>query len=288
MALIEFKNLSYFYQELNKKSDYGLKNINLKVEKGDYVCVIGHTGSGKTTLLKQISSILKPTSGSILINGVNFWDKKKVKTKNKTRIGFVFQNPAYQLFEETVEKDIAFGPKNLELCEEEINLRVKNAAEMVGLSEDLLKKSPFELSGGQKRRAAIAGVIATEPEILLLDEPTSGLDPIGKNKILNIIKKYNEKFCATIFSVTHNMDDIYLYANKVLVLNKGEVFSYGTVEETFKNVENLQKIGLDIPEISKVFLKLKEKGFLVPTNVYSVEKAVDLIKNILLKKEKKC
>lgn len=287
MALIEFKNLSYFYKELNQKSEYGLKNINLTVEKGDYVCVIGHTGSGKTTFLKQICSILKPTSGEILINGVNFWDRKS-KLKNKTRIGFVFQNPGYQLFEETVEKDIAFGPKNLGLCEEEINLRVKNAAEMVGLTENLLKKSPFELSGGQKRRAAIAGVIATEPEILLLDEPTSGLDPIGKTKILNIIKKYNEKFSATVFVVTHSMEDIYLHANKVLVLNKGEVFSYGDVEETFKNVENLQKIGLDIPEISKVFLKLKEKGFLVPTNVYSVEKAVEIIKKIVLKKEKKC
>ena len=282
---VEFKNLNYVYDEINSEKKNALTNVNLKIEEGDYVCVVGHTGSGKTTLLKHINGILKPTSGEVLVFGNNIWEEKKAFKENNFKIGYVFQNPAYQLFEETVEKDIAFGPKNLGLSEVEVKKRVKKAAEIVGLTKETLKKSPFEISGGQKKRAAIAGVIAINPKILLLDEPTAGLDPEGKNNILKIIKKYNEEFLATVIVVTHSMEDIYSYANKILVLNEGKVFSYDEIEKTFERAAELQKIGLDVPDVTKVFLKLKERGFNVPLNIYSVEKAVEFLEN--LKKEEK-
>ncbi len=282
---VEFKNLNYAYDEINSEKKNALTNVNLKIEEGDYVCVVGHTGSGKTTLLKHINGILKPTSGEVLVFGNNIWEEKKTFKENNFKIGYVFQNPAYQLFEETVEKDIAFGPKNLRLSEVEVKKRVKKAAEIVGLTEETLKKSPFEISGGQKKRAAIAGVIAINPKILLLDEPTAGLDPEGKKNILKIIKKYNEEFLATVIVVTHSMEDIYSFANKILVLNEGKVFSYGEIEKTFEKAAELQKIGLDVPDVTKVFLKLKERGFNVPLNIYSVEKAVEFLEN--LKKEER-
>lgn len=284
---VEFKNLNYAYDTINSEKKNALTNINLKIEEGEYVCVVGHTGSGKTTLLKHINGILKPTSGEVLVFGNNIWEEKKNFKENNFKIGYVFQNPAYQLFEETVEKDIAFGPKNLGLSEVEVKNRVKKAAEIVGLTEETLKKSPFEISGGQKKRAAIAGVIAINPKILLLDEPTAGLDPEGKNNILKIIKKYNEEFLATVIVVTHSMEDIYSYANKILVLNEGKVFSYGEIEKTFERAAELQKIGLDVPDVTKVFLKLKERGFNVPLNIYSVEKAVEFLEN-LKKEERVC
>lgn len=285
MSVIEFKNVTYSYDSIEKEKKYALKNVSFKIEQGDYVCLVGHTGSGKTTILKHIGGILKPESGEILINGVDILKGKnsfKIVSKD---IGFVFQNPGYQLFEETVEKDIAFGPINFGFSKDEIKRRVLKSADLVGLDERLLKKSPFELSGGQKRRVAIAGVIATSPKILLLDEPTCGLDPIGKEKILNIIKKYNEEEKATVLVVTHNMNDIFSYAKKILVLNNGEIFSYCGVDETFKKFEELKEIGLDIPDIAKVFLKLKKMGLVERNDVYSVEEAFKIIKNILLKKE---
>lgn len=285
MSVIEFKNVTYSYDSIEKEKKYALKNVSFKIEQGDYVCLVGHTGSGKTTILKHIGGILKPESGEILINGVDILKgKNSFKTVSKD-IGFVFQNPGYQLFEETVEKDIAFGPINFGFSKDEIKRRVLKSADLVGLDERLLKKSPFELSGGQKRRVAIAGVIATSPKILLLDEPTCGLDPIGKEKILNIIKRYNEEEKATVLVVTHNMNDIFSYAKKILVLNNGEIFSYCDVDETFKKFEELKEIGLDIPDIAKVFLKLKKMGLVERNDVYSVEEAFKIIKNILLKKE---
>lgn len=285
MSVIEFKNVTYSYDSIEKEKKYALKNVSFKIEQGDYVCLVGHTGSGKTTILKHIGGILKPESGEILINGVDILKGKnsfKIVSKD---IGFVFQNPGYQLFEETVEKDIAFGPINFGFSKDEIKRRVLKSADLVGLDEKLLKKSPFELSGGQKRRVAIAGVIATSPKILLLDEPTCGLDPTGKEKILNIIKRYNEEEKATVLVVTHNMNDIFSYAKKILVLNNGEIFSYCGVDETFKKFEELKEIGLDIPDIAKVFLKLKKMGLVERNDVYSVEEAFKIIKNILLKKE---
>lgn len=287
MSVIEFKNVTYSYDFIGNEKKNAIKNISFKINKGDYVCFVGHTGSGKTTILKLIGGILKPKSGDILINGIDIL-KGKNSFKNVSKdIGFVFQNPSYQLFEETVKKDIAFGPINFGFSEEEIEKRVLKAADLVGLDEKILNKSPFELSGGQKRRAAIAGVIATNPKILLLDEPTCGLDPVGKEKILKIIKRYNKEENATVLVVTHNMNDIFSYATKILVLNEGEIFSYCSVKETFQKFEELKKIGLDIPDISKVFFELKSMGLVERSDVYSVEEAFLIIKNILIKKETK-
>ncbi len=287
MSVVEFKDVTYSYDSIEKEKKYALKNVSFKIEQGDYVCLVGHTGSGKTTILKHIGGILKPESGNILINGVDILKGKNSFRTVSKYIGFVFQNPGYQLFEETVEKDIAFGPTNFGFSKEEIKAKVLKAADLVGIDKKLLKKSPFELSGGQKRRVAIAGVIATSPKILLLDEPTCGLDPIGKEKILNIIKRYNEEEKATVLVVTHNMNDIFSHAKKILVLNNGEIFSYCGVDETFKKFEELKEIGLDIPDVAKVFLKLKKMGLVERNDVYSVEEAFKIIKNILLKREMK-
>lgn len=283
-TVVEFKNVTYFYEGLSSSKVKALSNISFKVEQGDFVCVIGHTGSGKTTLLKILNGLFKPSGGRLYINGADVWADKNAFSKLRKYIGFVFQNPSYQLFEDTVLKDIAFGPKNLGLNNLEIERRVKNAVDVVGISEDLLTKSPFELSGGQKKRVAIAGVMAMSPKILLLDEPVAGLDPKSRVHILKVIKKYNKDFGVTVILITHSMEDVYMYANKVLVLNKGELFSYDSVDSTFKCVDRLKGIGLDIPDISKVFLKLKNKGFSVPINVYSVDMAVEAIKSILLKR----
>ena len=285
--MIKFRNVTYFYDVVGNRKKDVLKNISFEIEKGDYVCVIGHTGSGKTTLLKILGGMLKPKSGNVYIDGYDIFKEKNMFRKIRKDIGFIFQNAAHQLFEETVEKDIAFGPKNFEFSKEEIENRVKKAALLVGLDEKTLKKSPFDVSGGQKKRAAIAGVISLYPKVLLLDEPTCGLDPIGKKKILDIVKKYNIEEKATVVFITHNMEDIFSYANKILVLNEGEIFSFSEVKETFKKVEELQEIGLDIPDISKVFLKLKQMGIVEKCDVFSVEEAVLFIKNIILKKEKK-
>ena len=287
MTAIEFSDVTYSYDSTEKERRAALNRVSFKIEEGEYVCVVGHTGSGKTTILKLLGGILRPTYGNIYVGGVSILKEKNPFRSVLKEIGFVFQNPSYQLFEETVFLDIAFGPRNFGLKEEEVEKRVKDALDMVGLDEKILKKSPFELSGGQKRRVAIAGVIATKPKILLLDEPTCGLDPAGKEKILGIIKKYNLEEKATVVVVTHNMEDIFSYADRILVLKRGEVFSYLGVEETFKRSDELQNIGLDIPDITKVFLKLKSMGLLEKSSIYSVEEAVNFLKNILLKKEKK-
>ncbi len=280
--MIELKNLSYLYDSFGEKEKYALLDINLKINKGEYVCIIGHTGCGKTTLLKHLSCSLKPTSGKIYINGLDVWEQKKDVLKKISReIGFVFQNPSYQLFEETVEKDIAFGPKNFGFSDDEIYKRVKKVCEIVGIGEDILKKSPFELSGGQKRRVAIAGIIATTPNILLLDEPTAGLDPAAKKRMLKIIKNYNEEFKATVVVVTHSMQDAFLFADRIVVLDGGKIFSCSSVCDTFKKVKDLQRMGLDIPDITKVFVALNEKGYFVPKEVYSVEQAFEILKNMI-------
>lgn len=281
--MVEFENVTYFYKGLSISGVRALSNVSFKVEQGDFVCVVGHTGSGKTTLLKVLNGLFKPSEGKVYINGADVWADKAAFSEFRRYIGFVFQNPSYQLFEDTVWRDIAFGPKNLGLSSLEIERRVKNVVDVVGISEDLLTKSPFELSGGQKKKVAIAGVMAMNPKILLLDEPVAGLDPKSRFHILKIIRKYNKDFGVTVLLITHSMEDVYMYANKVLVLNNGELFSYNTVENTFKCVDRLKSIGLDIPDISKVFLKLKNMGFPVPTTVYSIDMAVEAIKNILFK-----
>ena len=286
MPIIELKDVTYFYDGTNNLESRAIRNVSFAVEKGEYIGVIGHTGSGKSTLIKHLNCILRPTYGKVYIDGVDVWSDKKVLSKIRRKVGLVFQYPEYQLFEETIEKDIAFGPKNLGLNKEEVERRVMRAAQMVEIDRNLLFKSPFEISGGEKRRVAIAGILAMEPDILVLDEPAAGLDPIGKEKILKIIEHYHKYEKRTVIHVTHSMEDIAKYADKILIMNSGEVVSYDSVDNTFKDVDMLKNIGLDIPQITKVFFKLRKKGFNIPSNIYTVEDAVDIVKNILIEKER--
>lgn len=287
MSIIELKDVTYFYDETNNLESRAIKNVSVSVEKGEYIGIIGHTGSGKSTLIKHLNCILKPTYGKVYVDGVDVWKDKKNLSRTRKKVGLVFQYPEYQLFEETIEKDIAFGPKNLGLSKLEVEKRVMRAAQMVEIDINLLGKSPFEISGGEKRRVAIAGILAMEPEILVLDEPAAGLDPVGKEKILKIIDNYHKYGERTVIHVTHSMEDIAKYADKILIMNDGELVSYDSVDNTFKDVDMLQNIGLDIPQITKVLFKLRQKGFNIPSNIYTVEDAVDVVKDILIEKEKR-
>ena len=271
--MIELKNVRYVYSPDEPSCRAALENVTLTVEDGAFYALIGHTGSGKTTLVQLMSGLLKPTGGEIYIDGVNICDKK-VKTRDITRkIGVVFQYPEYQLFEDTVFSDVAFGPKNLGCGEEETRERVKNALDTVGISEELYEKSPFELSGGQKRRVAIAGTIAMEPKILVLDEPTAGLDPAGRDEILSEIKKLRSERGMTVIMVSHSMEDITRMATNALVMNHGEAALYGTVDEVFSQGETLVSMGLDVPAVTRIFLSLRERGVPVRTDVYTNEQA---------------
>lgn len=287
MPIIELKDVTYVYDGTDNLKSRAIKNVSISIEEGEYIGIIGHTGSGKSTLIQHLNCILKPTYGKVYIDGVDIWEDKKNLAKTRRKVGLVFQYPEYQLFEETVEKDIAFGPKNLGLSTQEIEKRVMKAAQMVEIDQDLLLKSPFEISGGEKRRAAIAGILAMEPEILVLDEPAAGLDPVGKEKILTIIDNFHKYEKRTVIHVTHSMEDIAKYADKILIMNDGEVVSYDSVDNTFKDVDMLQNMGLDIPQITKVLFKLRQKGFNIPSNIYTVEDAVNVVKNILIEKEKR-
>lgn len=281
MSIIKTENLSYIYSPNTPFETKAISNINIEIDKGEFIGVIGHTGSGKSTLIQHFNGLLKPSSGKIFIDGKDIWEDEKNINQYRFKVGLVFQYPEYQLFEETVEKDISFGPKNMGLKEEEISKRVTEAANSVGISEEILKKSPFDLSGGQKRRVAIAGVIAMEPEVLILDEPAAGLDPKGRDKVLNEIKEYHKRKNNTVLLVSHSMEDIAKYATKVLVMNKSEVFMYDTVENVFARSQELLKIGLDIPEISRVFLKLRQLGYPVRSDIYTIEQAKNEILSIL-------
>jgi energy-coupling factor transport system ATP-binding protein len=281
VSIIKTENLNYIYGLNTPFEKKAVNNVNLEIEKGEFVGVIGHTGSGKSTLIQHFNGLLKPTSGKVYIDGEDIWADEKNINKYRFKVGLVFQYPEYQLFEETVRKDIAFGPKNMGLTDEEIESRVLSSAKFVGLKEEMLDKSPFELSGGQKRRVAIAGVIAMDPEVLILDEPAAGLDPRGREKVLNQIKQYHNEKKNTVLLVSHSMEDIAKYATKVLVMNDSQVFMYDTVENVFANTEKLLQIGLDIPEISHVFLKLKSMGYNVNTNIYTVNQAKEEIKRLL-------
>ena len=240
------------------------------------VGVIGHTGSGKSTLVQHFNGILKPNSGKVIVDGVDIWSDKKATREARFKVGLCFQYPEYQLFEETVYKDISFGPKNMHLSDEEIAKRVVSAAAYVGLKRELLEKSPFDLSGGEKRRAAIAGVIAMQPKVLILDEPTAGLDPIGRDTILDMIKNYREKTESTVLLVSHSMEDVAKIATKVAVMNNARLEMYGTVDEVYSHAERLREIGLNIPQISKVFEILKKNGHDFGS-VYTVDRAVEVL-----------
>ena len=271
--ILEIKNLSHIYSAGTPFEHVALKDVSFAVERGEFIGVIGHTGSGKSTLMQHLNGLLKPTSGQILLDGKDIWSDKKLTRQSRFRVGLVFQYPEYQLFEETVYKDIAFGPKNMGLSAEEVDRRVREAAGFVGLTEAQLEVSPFDLSGGQKRRVAIAGVIAMEPEVLILDEPTAGLDPEGREGVLQNIESYRKAKNATIMMVSHSMSDVARLANRLLVMNNAALGMDGTPNEVFEHAQELLDMGLDIPEITRLFLKLQNMG--VPVRqVYTIEQAV--------------
>lgn len=259
MSFLSVENLTHVYGSGAPGSKVAIKDISFSLEKGEILGIIGHTGSGKSTLVSHLNGLIKPTNGKILIDGLNIWQNPKEIKKIRAKVGLVFQYPEYQLFEETVYKDIAFGPQNLGVTEGELDKSVRDAAELMKISEDLLDKSPFDLSGGQKRRVAIAGVLAMKPEIVVFDEPTAGLDPIGRETIFRAIKDYRDKYNATVIIVSHSMEDIAAVTDKVLVLNHGEAVMFDSTDKVFANGEELKALGLGVPIITQVFLKLKSK-----------------------------
>lgn len=277
--ILQVQNLTHIYSAGTPFEHTALENINFSVDRGEFVGIIGHTGSGKSTLMQHLNGLLKPTSGRILLDGQDIWSDKKLTRAARFRVGLVFQYPEYQLFEETVYKDIAFGPKNMGLSKEEIDRRVRQAADFVGLTEKQLQVSPFDLSGGQKRRVAIAGVIAMEPEVLILDEPTAGLDPEGREEILANIQRYRQAKNATIMMVSHSMNDVARLTDRLLVLNGSQIAMNGTPGEVFEQAQELEAIGLDIPEITRIFMRLRSLGLEVPM-VYTMEQAVAALKKI--------
>ena len=272
--MIRVEHLSYVYNPGLPTQVTALEDVSFTVEQGDFVGVIGATGSGKSTLISHLNGLNKPTSGKVWVDGRDLWaDPAKIR-EFRFLTGLVFQYPEYQLFEETCYKDIAFGPKNMGLDEAEVDRRVREAARFVGLDDTLLARSPFELSGGQKRRVAVAGVLAMRPRILVLDEPAAGLDPEGRDEILGEIKQYHKQTGTTVLLVSHSMEDIAKYANRVLVMADKKVAMYDTVERVFAQAEELLALGLSVPQVTKIFLKLREMGLDLPTDVYTVPYAV--------------
>ena len=277
--ILEIKDLNHVYSAGTPFEHVALSNVSFSVERGEFIGVIGHTGSGKSTLMQHLNGLLKPTSGQVILDGQDIWSDKKLTRQSRFRVGLVFQYPEYQLFEETVYKDIAFGPKNMGLSAEEIDRRVREAAGFVGLTEAQLEVSPFDLSGGQKRRVAIAGVIAMEPEILILDEPTAGLDPEGREDVLQNIDQYRKTKNATIMMVSHSMNDVARMASRLLVMCDAHLAMDGTPQEVFDHAQELLDMGLDIPEITRVFLKLQQLGLPV-RQVYTMDQAVIELKRL--------
>ena len=277
--ILEVKNLNYIYSIGTPFEHKALDNVSFSVVPGEFIGIIGHTGSGKSTLMQQLNGLLKPTSGEVLLDGADIWSDKKLTRQARFRVGLVFQYPAYQLFEETVYRDIAFGPKNMGLSEAEIDRRVREAAGFVGLTEQQLEASPFDLSGGQKRRVAIAGVIAMEPEVLILDEPTAGLDPVGRGEILSNIEAYRKAKNATIMMVSHSMEDVARLTDRLLVMNGSKLAMDAPPAEVFRHARELVQMGLSIPQVTQVFLRLQAMGLDV-SSVYTTRQAVSEIKRI--------
>ena len=275
--ILETRNLSHTYGAGTPFQSDAIQNINLAVNRGEFIGIIGHTGSGKSTLIQHLNGLLKPTSGEILLDGRDIWSDKQFTRETRFRVGLVFQYPEYQLFEETAYLDIAFGPKNMGLSKEEIDQRVRRAAGFVGIPEENLQKSPFELSGGQKRRVAIAGVIAMEPDVLILDEPTAGLDPVGREGILANIRDYQKAQNATVIMVSHSMEEIASNVSRLIVMNHGGVAMTGTPREVFAHARELIAMGLDVPQVTQVFLRLRDMGLPVDTSVYTVEQALEVL-----------
>lgn len=286
MSILELKNISYTYGIGTPFEKKAVNDVSFSVNKGELIGIIGHTGSGKSTLVQMLNGLIKPTSGQVLLDGADIWEKPKEIRKIRFKVGMVFQYPEYQLFEETVYKDIAFGPANKGLSQEEIDKEVRRAARFTDLKDELLDKSPFDLSGGEKRRAAIAGVIAMDPEVLVLDEPTAGLDPMGRDVLLSQIVNYHKERQNTVLLVSHSMEDIARLADRIVVMNKSRLVMFDKTEKVFAKGDELEKIGLRIPQITKIMLQLRKRGVDVPEGVLTVEKAVDYLLP-LIKKEGK-
>ena len=280
MTAIETRNLTYRYSNTSKATPAAIEGIDLRVEAGELLAVIGHTGSGKSTLVQHLNALLKPTEGLVLVDGKDIWENKKAIRAARFWVGLCFQYPEYQLFEETVEKDIAFGPKNMGLAPEEIQRRVLRALEYVGLPRSSLGKSPFDLSGGERRRAAIAGVMAMEPQALVLDEPTAGLDPMGKEQILAMILRYREETGRTVILISHNMEEVARMADHVLLMDRGRAAMHGTVEEVFCRGAELAEMGLTVPTVTRIFLRLREMGLPVGTGVYTMEQGMEELRRL--------
>ena len=277
--ILKIENVNYVYSQGTPFEHKALDNVSFSVNRGEFIGIIGHTGSGKSTLMQHMNGLLKPTSGKVILDGQDIWSDKKLTRQARFRVGLVFQYPEYQLFEETVYKDIAFGPKNMGLDEKEVDRRVREAAGFVGLTDKQLEVSPFDLSGGQKRRVAIAGVIAMEPEVLILDEPTAGLDPCGRAEILGNIESYRRAKNATIMMVSHSMEDVARLTDRLLVMNGSKLAMDGSPKEVFTHAQELVDMGLSIPQVTQVFLELQRLGLDVES-VYTIDQAVEALKRI--------
>lgn len=282
MAFLVCENLEYLYSVGTPFETAAISGVNFFAETGDLIGIIGHTGSGKSTLIQHFNGLLQPHGGKVFVDGKDIWSKENKKNIRQVRfaVGLCFQYPEYQIFEESVYKEIAFGPKQMGLDSEEIDRRVRSSAEFVGIRDDIMDKSPFDLSGGQKRRVAIASIIAMEPKVLVLDEPCAGLDPKGRKIILRLIREYQHKMGNTVILVSHSMEDVAQICNKVLVMNNGKVAMYGTVDEVYSHGDELKAMGLNVPEITDIFLKLRASGIDCRTNIYTVEQGVNEIKRL--------
>ena len=276
--VLRIENLTHVYSAGTPFERVAVDKVNFSAYQGEFIGLIGHTGSGKSTLIQHFNGLLKPTSGRVLVGGEDIFQSKEMTRGARFAVGLVFQYPEYQLFEETVYKDIAFGPKNMGLEEQEIDRRVRDAANIVGLDPAVLDKSPFELSGGQKRRVALAGVFAMEPQVLVLDEPMAGLDPAGREDVFAFIKEYQKKHGITVIFVTHSMEDAAKMADRIVVMERGKILLQGTPEEIFCHAEELVQAGLNIPQVTQVFSELRKRGLDIPGNVYTVEQALEVLR----------
>ncbi len=288
MHVLETKNLTHIYGAGTPFESRALDDVSISIEKGEFLGVIGHTGSGKSTLIQHLNGLLRPESGEVLFRGENIWEKGYDRRALRFNVGLVFQYPEYQLFEETVRGDIAFGPRNMGLSEDEIEARVRYAARVMGVDEALMDKSPFELSGGQKRRVALAGVFAMRPEVLILDEPTAGLDPVGREEMLEMIQGYRAESGSTILLVTHSMEEIARYVDRIIVMNKARIFMEGDPNQIFSKAHELEAIGLSVPMITSVFLRLRDRKLVDDAYVYTVSQGRDRLLRLFERRRRGC
>ena len=285
MSILKTKKISFTYPQAASVHHATISDISFSLDSGETIGIIGHTGSGKSTLLQTLNGLIKPDSGTIFLHEKDLWENPKELYQKRFKVGLVFQYPEYQLFEETAYKDIAYGPKNMGLSDEEIDLRIKEYSALLGITSENLNKSPFELSGGEKRRVALAGILTMEPDILVLDEPTAGLDPIGRTMLFNAVKAYQRKTNAGVIIVSHSMEDLSKMCDKLLVLGGGEVKKFGTVKEVFSDSDKLNELGLDVPMVTRVMLELKKRGLDIPCDIFTVDKASEVILGLIKRGE---